>query len=390
MKALFTAYSLSRQNGGIFTIMRCLARSLGDAGVTVAAAGVADEFSAEDASLWGGVSPTFCPSVGPRSLGYAPSLPGALKASSAEVVHVHGLWTYVSLASHRHCRKFRLPYVVSPHGMLDAWALRHSGWKKRIALGLYEKAHLAEAPCLHAYCHAELKSIRAAGLHNPVCIIPNGIDLPPAGVVPRSEFRVPSLEGRKMLLYLGRLHPKKNLLSLICAWADVQRNSSSAHEWVLAIAGWDQGGYELELKNQCSALRVNHSVVFLGPLFGETKDACYAQCDAFVLPSLSEGLPMVVLEAWAHAKPVLITPQCNLPMGYQRGAALSIDSTPASLTLGLGTLFAMSEAERLEMGNKGRTLVEEQYTWPKVAADFASVYAWLTGSGPKPHRLIAE
>ena len=130
---------------------------------------------------------------------------------------------------------------------------------------------------------------------------------------------------------------------------------------MLAIAGWDQGGHEGELKRLATELEIPWadarstkledpqplsrptgeggalatgegsanpssifhlpssklpSVVFLGPQFGEAKAACYRNCDAFILPSFSEGLPMVILEAWAYGKPVLMTPQCNLPGGF--------------------------------------------------------------------------
>ena len=107
---------------------------------------------------------------------------------------------------------------------------------------------------------------------------------------------------RKVLLYLGRLHPKKNLANLIRAWNDSQRWRSDS--WVLAIAGWDQGGYERELKR----IAASPSVVFLGPQFGAAKSECYRAFDAFILPSLSEGLPLPVMEAWAYAQPLLLKP----------------------------------------------------------------------------------
>src|SRR4030095_3065150 len=119
---------------------------------------------------------------------------------------------------------------------------------------------------------------------------------------------------------------KKGLVNLLRAWAKVARSQSSdfcppSSDWVLALAGWDQGGHEAELKQLATELGIpwadvrergkggaisafsfqNFSILFLGPQFNEAKAACYAACDAFILPSFSEGLPMVVLEAWAYA-----------------------------------------------------------------------------------------
>jgi len=384
MKALFTAYSLSRHYGGIFNSMRLLARALPGEGVNVEAVGVEDEFSAEDASSWAQIPARTCPSFGPRSFGYAPTLREAIEASDSQLVHVHGLWTYASLASHRHCRKRRLPYVISPHGMLDAWAMRNSRWKKHIALGLYEKAHLDGAHCLHALCQAELEAIRAAGFRNPVCVIPVGVELPDAIPGPPPWVgRVPA--GDKVLFYFGRLHPKKGLRELVESWTS--GTSADAAGWHLVIAGWDQINYAPALRQAIAARPAAGRIHFLGPLSEAQKADCYAGADAFVLPSFSEGLPMVVLEAWAHSKPVLMTPYCNLPIGYQRGAAVSIEPSRASITHGLNTLFEMSEAERHRMGRHGRLVVEEQFTWPKVAAEFRSVYDWLTGRSGRPDCL---
>jgi len=200
---------------------------------------------------------------------------------------------------------------------------------------------------------------------------------------------------------------------------------------VLAIAGWDQGGHEQELKqlatelglawkdlrtsgttgqrdhgttgagdekaesrkqkaeisnlqSPISKLQAPCSVVFLGPQFNAAKAVCYRHCDAFVLPSFSEGLPMVVLEAWANSKPVIMTPECNLPEGFQAGAALKVGTTEAGLIAGLNELKRMTDAERMAMGSRGRDLVLERFTWSRVANQMQGVQEWILGGGAKP------
>jgi poly(glycerol-phosphate) alpha-glucosyltransferase len=133
---------------------------------------------------------------------------------------------------------------------------------------------------------------------------------------------------------------------------------------------------------------LNESVHFLGPQFGELKAACFQAAAAFILPSVSEGLPMTVLEAWAHGLPVLMTPQCNLPYGFQAGAALRIEPEAASIAEGLGLLFQMSDSERSGMGARGLALVKERYHWPTVAAQMVAVYTWVLGAGPAPDCLL--
>lgn len=132
-------------------------------------------------------------------------------------------------------------------------------------------------------------------------------------------------------------------------------------------------------------------VVFYGPAFGEEKEALLRSADAFILPSFSEGLPMSVLEAWSYGLPVVMTPECNLPEGFTNHAALEIRNrelatrfsllaTPTKLDSdweGLRVLLEMSDADRGSMGMRGRGLVEDRFTWPKVASRMKEVYESL-------------
>ncbi|MBA3834120.1 MAG: glycosyltransferase family 4 protein, partial [Chthoniobacterales bacterium] len=126
------------------------------------------------------------------------------------------------------------------------------------------------------------------------------------------------------------------------------------------------------------------SVIFLGPQFGEAKASCYRHCDAFVLPSFSEGLPMVVLEAWAYAKPVLMTPECNLPEGFAAQAALRVGTTVEDIKEELEALFAAPEVALTEIGKRGRELVENRFAWKRIAAQVKITYEWMLGGGSKP------
>jgi poly(glycerol-phosphate) alpha-glucosyltransferase len=265
--------------------------------------------------------------------------------------------------------------------MLEPWALRNARWKKRITALLYENQHLRDAACLRALSQAEVQSIRACGLRNPICLIPNGVDLPDLS---ESSTVKHKLEDRKILLYLGRLHRKKNLANLIRAWNQMSNSQDcSSDPWVLAIAGWDQGGCESELKRIAAV----PSIVFLGPQFGAEKSECYRTCDAFILPSLSEGLPMTVLEAWAYAKPVLMTPECNLPEGFPADAALRIGPSPQEIAYGLRRIIEMSDNDRRAMGARGRDLVATKFSWPRVGEQMRSVYEWVLGGGAVPENV---
>ena len=148
--------------------------------------------------------------------------------------------------------------------------------------------------------------MRNYGLQNPIAIIPNAVDLPREGHEagePNWADVVPA--DAKVLMFLGRIHPKKGLSNLMRAWAEVRRESPSAAErWQLVIAGWEQGGHQQELERLSAILGLQASVHFVGPQFDEGKAATLNRADAFILPSFSEGLPVAVLEAWSYRLPV--------------------------------------------------------------------------------------
>jgi len=387
--------SVSRANGGIFEAERRLQQTLHlQTGLSVQVLGLRDSYTDVDLQSWSPLVPRTWEVTGPRSFGFAPAFTASLFQAKADLAYCAGLWKYPSAAALQWARRTGNPMMVAPHGMLDPWALANSGIKKRIAGWLFQNAQLVKAFCLRALCPAEATAIRAYGLKAPICIIPNGIDLPtlPAGDA-HDISRVAFASGRKVLLYLGRLHPKKGLANLIAAWSRL--HGIQGKEWVLAIAGWEQGGHEAELKQQATEFGIrwkdamaqlseDASIIFLGPQFGEAKAGIYSRCDGFILPSFSEGLPMVVLEAWAYGKPVLMTPECNLPEGFVAQAALCVEPTVESLVEGLKQFFAMSREDLQTMGRQGRTLVENRFVWQKLAVQMASVYEWMLGGGSKP------
>jgi glycosyltransferase involved in cell wall biosynthesis len=377
MKTVCVIDSVSRANGGIFEAERKLQQGLSQDGIAVEVLGLRDAQTDADLPAWVPLHPRTLPVTGPGAFGYAAGFRATLDEINADLAYSVGLWKGPSLAVLRWSRRARKPYLVAPHGMLDPWAIRNSAAKKKVAALLFQNAHLRRAACLRALCDSEADSMRAYGLSNPIAIIPNGIDLPEETPATARPASFPA--DKKIFLYLGRLHPKKGLVPLLTAWSNIERQ-----DWLLAIAGWDQAGHQAELQQQVTALGLGDSVRFLGPQFGADKAACFSACDAFILPSFSEGLPMVILEAWAHAKPVLMTPACNLPEGFAHRAALRIDPTPDSLAAGLRDFFALSRTDRQVMGEQGRALVRKRFTWPQVAADMASVYRWILHAGPQP------
>lgn len=319
---------------------------------------------------------------GPATFRIAPTLGRRLNQGAYDVVHTNGLWSWASVAAASWARRTQRALIVSPHGMLDEWALEHSRLRKRVALILFERDHLSRAVCLHALTEAEARSILNAGFKMPIAVIPNGIDVAPAEAI----FPLPgclSGDNRQILLFLGRLHPKKGISPLLAAWAKaLLLKPNLGKTWRLVIAGWDDGGHSEAYQRAAGQLGVGESVVFCGPLFGADKAAAYAHARAFILPSFSEGLPMTVLEAWSHSCAVFATKHCNLPEGFRSGAAIQITTDADEMAAVL--VNSLSNLEQLaDIGEAGRQLVIRQFTWARISAQWRQVYAWAAGRRPQ-------
>ena len=372
---------LGERGGGIPFSVLPLARQLALAGHDVDVFGT-DETDSDEA--WQPARVRGFAIRGPEQFSYCPGMALALRSGSFDVVHTHGLWLHTSMIATQWQARTSGRRVVSVHGMLNPSALRIGRWKKRVALRLYENRHLHTADCLHALSEAERKAMREFGVTGPVAVVPNGVTMlpePTGEAIPAWQSSVP--ENRKVLLYLGRLHPIKGLKELVDGWhaACVQ---VPGHDWTLVIAGWDDADLLGSLRRKVADLGLGDRVIFVGPQFGDDKMASLRAADAFVLPSTSEGLPVAILEAWSCALPVLMSRHCNLEEGFDGGAAIPADPTCSGVASGLTQLFAMPPAGLQEMGARGRALVEQRFTWEAVAEKMAAVYEWVSGSGRVP------
>jgi glycosyltransferase involved in cell wall biosynthesis len=382
LSVAFSAASLSSRAGGLAASLPATVNALSEAGVDVRVFGLADD-ALDLAALPYKHAPVHALASWPTpAIRFAPALDRALRSDPADVLHLQGLWLYPSIAALRWRRRTGRPVVVSAHGMLDPWALGNSAWKKRLALALFEYKNLEGAACIHALNHGELSAVRSIGLNVPVAVIPNGVYLPEANVT----FEKPGClagEDRRVLLFLGRIHPKKGLSETLAAWALLlSAEPTLVRDWVLVLAGWDDGRHVPRLQQQAAELGLGQSVRFTGPVFGEEKDRLLARSDAFILASHSEGQPMAVLEAWSHGVPVFMTRACNLPEGFDEGAAVEIPTDPVAMASILAVALHNPSLQRL--GVAGRELVARNFAWSSVARDLAAVYRWTAGLGPRP------
>jgi poly(glycerol-phosphate) alpha-glucosyltransferase len=184
-----------------------------------------DAYSGEDKAALGYTALLTARVQGPRFFGYAPDLARLFRQADPDILHLHGIWMYPSRPGAEWARKTGRPYVVSPHGMLDPWITGRGRWKKARAQRVYERGSWRRAAALHALTLDEAADIRRETGRDQVLVIANAA--PPSTPLAGGE-RDP------LIVYLGRIHTKKNLEALVSAWsaADVPDQAE------LVIAGW--------------------------------------------------------------------------------------------------------------------------------------------------------
>jgi poly(glycerol-phosphate) alpha-glucosyltransferase len=273
--------------------------------------------------------------------------------------------------------------VLSPHGSLEPYALTISPNKKAIASLLYERRNIMTASCLWALSEQEKASIRAYGFAGRVEVIPNGVSravVCSAEEVADFRARHHVASDNRVLLFLSRIAPKKNLPLLLKAFA---KSVKTRPEWILLIAGSDEGGHIHEVRALIHDLRIEKSVRLIGAVFGKEKAYAFTSASMFVLPSHSEGLPIAVLEAMEYGKPVLVTEGWTLPVTtcVKFGWRVSVEERAFEAAL----LLAMSTSEFTldEMGQSARSIVREQFSWDSIAKQAYSLYASLLNSDHK-------
>lgn len=377
MKLLHVTPALTEEASGPSYSVRRLCESLGDRGhdVTLAALDWAP-LAAPPRFLR-----TFPLAAGPRRLGRSPAmnrwLHAACAAGAADVVHDHGMWQMNAVYPAWAAAAADVPLVWSPRGCFAPWAMRHGSWFKKPFWSLVQHPALRRTTYFHATAESEYRDIRRLGFRQPVCIVPNGIDLPP--LVAREPAE------RRTLLFLGRLHAVKGLGNLLRAWGDV---APDFPDWQLRIVGDDAGyhgsdGHRAELQAQATALNLPR-IEFVGPRYGAEKFREYRDADLYVLPSFTENFAITVAEALAMETPAIVSQGAPWPGLPEKGAGWWIPVGAQPLADCLREALATPRERLVAMGRRGRAWMEGDFSWSTVAGTMAQTYEWLVRPGGTP------
>jgi poly(glycerol-phosphate) alpha-glucosyltransferase len=223
------------------------------------------------------------------------------------------------------------------------------------------------------------------GIKAPIVKIGNGVDLPE--LASNQANNAAANDGVRTLLYLGRLHPIKNVDKLIAAWRSAGVNQLGKAPWRLQIVGWGQDDYVASLKELA---RDENSIAFSGPLFGDDKDLAMNQASGFILPSSSEAFPMALMEAWSHALPAVATNTCNVLGEAGSSVSLFVDGAEHDIARGIQSFIIMTDKQRQTLGDNARAIVAKDYSWEQVSRNLLACYHWILGTGPEPAYLMCD
>ena len=315
-----------------------------------------------------------------RRLAWAPALAPVLRRemSGADVAHLHSVFLWPTAVAARIARKSRIPYVISPRGMLVKRLIeaRHrlikSAW-----IGLIEKSNLEQASAIHATSTIEAAELEAFGWRlRRLTTVPNGVDgIEDAGAREPSPDIAALAHEQPLLLFFGRMARVKGLDRLLRAFARSRHGT-------LGIVGTDYDGLAPRLSDLARELNIGDRVrIVPRTVTGVDKEFVFAAARAFVLPSYSESFSNSVLEAMQRGLPVIVTQEVGAAeIVRQAGGGFVVDGDAEPLGNAIDRLLDDAVLGR-SLGEAGRRYVGENYGWPSVAARMEAVYESLRGEG---------
>lgn len=291
-----------------------------------------------------------------------------------DVVMVESLWQYPTLVASRSCRSAGVPYVVSPNGMLDVWSMSQKAWKKRPYMALLERNTLLGANAIHLTSEGELNHSYLNKWRVPKAVIPLGLHKSKYTDLPDEEDffkRYPELSGKQIVLFLGRLHYKKQPEVVIRAFHQACSEIPDIH---LVLAGSGEQAYIQRLQELVKSLGIQNRVLFTGILKGDAVKEAYRAASVFVLPSWQENFGLALVEAMAAECPVVVSDHIDLAADITEAEAGLVVSPNSEETARAILSLLPDDKMRRRMGRHGRLLVLERFTWDRSAREFNEVF----------------
>jgi glycosyltransferase involved in cell wall biosynthesis len=321
-----------------------------------------------------GVNVWYFPAV-VRSLNMSPLMGRHLRKTikSFDVVHLHSIFLWPTLAAARQCSRQGVPYIVAPRGML----VRDLFERKRTLIKwlwfyLCERSTLQRAAAIHATSQLEEEEARKFPVEfQRFAIIPNGVDMPADGEEGPAKAKCHETPRDRYILFIGRINWKKGLDRLIRSLAWVRDDVN------VVVAGNDEDGYRAKVEQLAAHLGLTQRVFFVGAVDGAEKEKWLRDATVLALPSYSENFGNVILEAMASRCPVVVTPEVGLAAVVEEArSGIVADGEPTRLADAFERILANPDLAA-DMGKRGQAVVRENFCWPAIAKQMENLYQEL-------------
>ena len=296
------------------------------------------------------------------------------KLPADAVLHAHNTFTPLNSQVDQAATTRGLKVFFHPHGALDPALF--SGWdfksiKKRLYIRFFTRPKLNRSTGVIALTSLEKAQLTSLGISSPIRVVPNGIR--PVAVASREaglDLRANRGLGpdAKVVLFVGRITPKKRLEDIIRAVADLD-----AHLFIAGNPKADHG-YATMLRAVASGAGCDSRIHWLGFMDEAAKAAAYAAADCFVHASESEGMALAILEAMSASLPVVATQGCYMAEAARAGALVECAPGAQALAEAMRPLLMDLDFAK-EQGQRGQAYVATVHDWANIARRSLRIYA---------------
>jgi glycosyltransferase involved in cell wall biosynthesis len=299
-----------------------------------------------------------------------------LKKGDFDLVLIHHLYGDPARMAAQAAYRAGIPYLCYTHGLFAPFCMDLKRQKKQLYMAIVLRRILKKASGIVVCNNTETQFLQKHNINTFVKQIPWGIDLTIDKDKPsrdQLEDAFPELKNRPFVLFLGRLHPIKGLDLLLPAFAELAKDFP---EWQLVLAGPDEGGYRRNLEQLVSEAGLEKRVTFTGLVTGLNKEALLSHAEFLILPSYSEGFPLVVVEALGFGKPVVITTTSNVAEVEEEKVGLVVPPTKEDLMKAMRVMIGDSTL-REKCSQNSRKIAKERFSWETIVDNSLELYRRL-------------
>lgn len=288
----------------------------------------------------------------------------------ADIIHMHGHRNFLNNIVHSIAHRLKRNYIFSAHGTVIP--IERRVLAKRVFDIIFGNSILRDAKHFIAVSEKEVNQYEAMGItRNKVSVVYNGIDINAFQNLPeKGTFRRRyGLEGKEIVLFLGKITPRKGVDFLVRAYSLLKRDNT-----ILVIAGNDMG-YKSKVERLIAETNLHSRVIFTGLLIDNDKLAAYQDANVLVYPSVYEIFGLVPFEALLCGTPVVVSDDCGCGEIIRRegiGKLILYNDDRGLRDAIEEVLHNPTHVDKMTL--KGKEFIKQKLSWEVIAEQYENVY----------------